>query len=224
MSRIFLIMRVISSISVGFSLLFLVYCIYEKFSGYFSSCKEIMTSLVGGLFKIATVILSIGLCCTIFLNASFQQKIGLYNYNLLKEGTYCFNIKVISSYDNEDLEGNIYPAQIHISHEDDEIEGDYFDKHRTKINIFLDAIYINDTILKFDNFEYDMPISVNKEFYAVDNEENEYDLKLLDKHAYSKHVKETNNCTKINILFLLIESFSIIFAIRALLLIKKEDL
>ena len=95
MSRIFLIMRVISSISVGFSLLFLVYCIYEKFSGYFSSCKEIMTSLVGGLFKIATVILSIGLCCTIFLNASFQQKIGLYNYNLLKEGTYCFNIKYI---------------------------------------------------------------------------------------------------------------------------------
>lgn len=224
MNRLFLIMRAISFISVGFSLLFLVNCIYEKFSGYFTSCKEIMTSLVGSFFRIATVILSIGLCCTIFLNASFQQKIGLYNYNLLKEGTYCFNIKVVSSYNNEKLKGNIYPAKIHISHEDDEIEGDYFDKHRTKINIFLDAIYVNNTIIKFDNFEYDIPISVNKKFYAIDNEENEYDLILLDKHAYSKHVKETNNCTKINILFLLIESFSIIFAIRALLLMKKEDL
>ena len=223
MGRIFLIMRVISLISIGFSLLFLVNCIYEKYDGGFTSCKEIMTSLVGGLFKIVTVILSIGLCCTIFLNSSFQQKIGLYNYRLLKEGTYCFNVKIISAYSNSKLEGNVYPAKILIRHGDEYLDGDYFDKHRSKINILLDTIYVNDDAIKFDMFEGES-IEMGKKFYTIDENEQEYDLMLLNQHAYSTHVKETNNCTTINVLFLMLEMFVIIFALRAVLSIRKEDL
>ena len=129
------------------------------------------------------------------------------NLKLKPEGTYCFYVEATRNYSKT----YTLPAQIRIEKESEEVgEG----KERTYTYYYIEkVIFSNGGYLDTGDLG---SVEINEASYFYDNEDNEWELVLLNEHAYSPNVKETNNATWFDISFLSLEIISISILIYAL--------
>ena len=204
----------------SFSILIILYYIYKAIKVFFKKQKwtfkewidEIgieLYSLAGKWSQIILIVSSIALLLT---NTTIHQFVGINNLKLKPEGTYCFYVEATRNY------GKTYtlPAQIRIEKESEEVgEG----KERTYTYYYIEkVIFSNGGYLNTEDLER---VEIDESSYFYDDEDNEWELILLNEHAYSPNVKETNNATWFDITILSIEIISISILLYALLKNKE---
>lgn len=210
------------SFVAGFSILIVLYYTYQAIKGFFKKEKwtfkewidEIGCELYGLAGKWSQLVLIVSAIALLLTNTTIHQFVGINNLKLKPEGTYCFYVEATRNY------GKTYtlPAQIRIEKERDEVgEG----KERTYTYYYIEkVIFSNGGYLDTENLDR---VEINEASYFYDNEDNEWELVLLNEHAYSPNVKETNNATWFGITFLSLEIFSISILLYALFKVKTEE-
>jgi hypothetical protein len=155
-------------------------------------------------------ILIVALVSTLLTNTAVHQFVGVYNLNILPEGTYCFYVEA-SQYG-----GKVYtvPAEVRVEKETDESD----DKRRTYTYYYIDRFFFSNgneiKLVALDSVE------INKSDYHIDSNGKEWDITLLNKHAYSPHVKETNYTDWLGITILAIEVIPLLFFL--IIFFRKE--
>ena len=202
------------SFVADFSILILIYYIWVgikqklSFSEWTSLIKYENSNLLGHYSQIILIIAAVAMLIT---NTAVHQLVGVNNLELKPEGTYCFYVEATRD------GGKTYtlPAQIRIEKETDEVaEG----KTRTYTYYHIEKVFFSNGGY-LDTVDTD-PVEINKSTYYYDGE-NDWSLVLLNEHAYSPNVEETNNATWPELLFLIFESACIGILLYSLL--KKEN-
>lgn len=152
-------------------------------------------------------LLMISLISTLLTNAAVHQIVGVHNLKIKPAGTYCFYVEA-SRFD-----GKTYtvPAEVKIEKETEEV-GD--NKERTYTYYYIKRLFFsNGTEIEIDVWD---SVQINKATYHTDSNGGEWELTLLNKHAYSPQIEETNNASWFDITILSIEVLSVAFLLFAL--------
>jgi hypothetical protein len=210
------ILRYISFVS-SLAILLVLYYVFKAIKGLFTGNKysfvewidEIGYELYSFPGKWSKVILITSFVAMLLTNTTVHQLVGINNLELKPEGTYCFYVKATSP------TGKSYtlPAQIRIEKETDEVG----EKTRTRTYFYIQKVYFtNGGYLDTDDGEPD-EIDQASYFYEDFDDYASWDLVLLNEHAYSPYVHETNNADWLDLTFLSIETISFIIVLVALL-------
>lgn len=190
------------------SVLLIIYYTYDGIKdfikGYRYSFNEWVDKIgndINGLAgKYTTIIMVISTIAMIITNTAMHQLVGVNDLRLKPTGTYCFYVEATK------YGGKTYtlPAQIRIETEIEEVSEN---SSRTYRYYFVDkVIFSNGGYLNTENME---SIEINDRSRFYDNNDDEWELVLLNKHAYSPYVVETNNATWLDLMFLMIRVISI---------------
>ena len=203
------------SLVADFSILIILYYTYQAIKGFFKKQKwtfkewidEIGSEIYGLAGKWSQIILIVSSIALLLTNTTIHQFVGINNLKLKPEGTYCFYVEATSSY------GKTYtlPAQIRIEKESEEVgEG----KERTYTYYYIEkVVFSNGGYLNTEDLE---SVEINESSYFYDDEDNKWELTLLNEHAYSPNIKETNTATWFDITFLSLEIISMSILLYAL--------
>ena len=159
------------------------------------------------------VFLIISLIATLTTNTAFHQLVGIHNLKIKPEGTYCFYVEA-SPY-----KGKVYtvPAEIRIEKETKEIG----DKTQTYTYYYIERlVFSNGTEIQIDVWD---SVEINKSAYHMDSTGDEWNLTLLNKHAYSPLIEENNNADWFGVTVLAIEVLSVAFLLFAMCWKNNED-
>lgn len=217
---IYRILTYVSSITSSICFILLVYHIYQAIRGacqrnafsidyYLRKIRDEVQSFLG---TISTVILVISLFGTLITNAAVHQILGVHNLKLLPEGTYCFYVEA------RQYGGKTYtlPAQIAIEKKSVEVSDE---KTKTYTYYHIEKVFFsNGGYIDANDGE---PDQIGNASYLFDSNDDEWELVLLNEHAYSPCVIETNNAQWIDVIFLLINVLSISIVLFAMC--KKEN-
>ena len=143
-----------------------------------------------GFGRFTKPLLIAALASVILTNTAVHQFIGLYNLNILPVGTYCFYVEASQP------GGKVYtvPAEVVIDDETNYYIKRFFFSNGNEIKLVeLDSVEINESD------------------YHIDYEGEDWKITLLNKHAYSPHVKETNHTNWLGITILSIEVIPLLF-------------
>lgn len=178
-----------------------------SFQEWTSVIKREVYEFLGGYAQAALIIGLIAMLCS---NAAVHQIVGIHNLKLKPEGTYGFYVEAI----RDDGKTYTLPAQIRVEKEIDEVaEG----KRRTFTYYYIEKVYFSNG--GYLNTKGTDPIDVNESTYYYDGEDG-WSLVLLNEHAYSPQIQETNNITAVSIVLLALRSISIAMLLYSLC--KKE--
>ena len=157
--------------------------------------------------KYAKPLLIVALLSTLLTNTAVHQFFGIYNLKILPAGTYCFYVEA-SQFGEKNY---TVPAAVKIEKETEEV-GD--NKERTYTYYYIERFFFSNG----NEIELDVrdSVEINKSAYHIDSNGDEWELTLLNKHAYSPQIKETNNANWIIITFLSIEVISVLFLLFAM--------
>lgn len=162
------------------------------FSRWADEISSISEKHIGSFRKPLLIISILGILIT---NAAVHQIVGIHNLKLLPEGSYCFYVEA------HQQGGNTYvlPASVEVVRERiDRDEG----RSKTRSYYYIKSIlFSNGGWLDADDGEADR-IGKPSDFW---DGEYDWELTLLNEHAYSPRIQETNNADWLDILFLLIE-------------------
>lgn len=213
---IYNILKAVSSIAVTLCTLIGGYCIWKVIKGFFqgqklsiSDCiapiRDLVGNLAGGITK---PLLIVSLIATIITSTAIHQLVGIHNLQLKPEGTYCFYVEATR------YGGNTYvlPAQIRVEKDTEEVsEG----RNKTFTYYYIEKVFFSNG--GWIDTEESEPIDINESSYYYDYDaDDEWELVLLNEHAYSPYVPETNNADWLDVTFLLIKVISIGFSLFAL--------
>ncbi|MBE6742078.1 MAG: hypothetical protein E7570_07230 [Ruminococcaceae bacterium] len=205
------------------SLILVLFFIYEGVSvirtydkgDRLKSWIHIMGRDINNFFgKMVVPLLVILLISTVCTSTAFLQIVGINNLELKPEGTYCFYVKAKNRNDKTyDL-----PAKIRVVKEETEYSDD---KTKTDTYYYLERVY-------FPNGEYlDTsclnPVTINKVTYYFDNEGKIWNITLLNKHAYSQYVTETNNASWYMVTLLLIKTVIQLIVLYSVLIYNRKN-
>ena len=175
-----------------------------SFKEWISDIKYEVQNFAGNF---TNVFLIISLIATLLTNTAIHQLVGIHNLKLKPEGTYCFYVEA------HRYGGKTYtlPAQIRVEKETDEVsEG----KTRTYTYYYIEKVFFsNGGWLDAEDYE---PDSINEPSYHYESKGDGWELVLLNEHAYSPNVEETNNADWFGITVMLLEVLSISFLLYAL--------
>lgn len=219
---IYRLLRYVSSISVTICVITLGYYIFTairslvqkqriSFSQWIEQIKIEVQGFAGNFTK---VFLIVSLIAVLVTNTTLHQLVGIHNLKIKPEGTYCFFVEASQSV------GKTYtvPAEIKIVKETEEV-GD--DKERTYTYYYIKRfIFSNGTEIEIDVWD---DVQINKSAYHIDTNGDEWELTLLNKHAYSPKIEETNNADWFGITFLVIEVLPVAFLLFALCWRNKNN-
>lgn len=166
---------------------------------------EIKNEVDSWFGKYAKPFLIVALLSTLLTNTAVHQFVGIYNLKILPAGTYCFYVEA------SQFGGKTYtvPAEVTIEKETEEVG----DKERTYTYYYIERFFFsNGKEIELDVWDY---VEINKSAYHIDSNGDEWELTLLNKHAYLPQIKETNNANWISITFLIIEIISVLFLLFA---------
>lgn len=217
---IYRILTYVSSIAASICVILVGYYIYQairrafkkeafSFSYWLGEIRDTAQSFAG---NISTGLLVISLVGALITNTAVHQMVGIHNLELLPEGTYCFYVQACQ------YGGKTYtlPAQIEIEKESVEVSDE---KSKTYTYYYIEKVYFsNGGYIDADDGEHDR---IGKTSYLYDSNDDEWELVLLNEHAYSPYISETNNAQWIDILFLMINVLPISVVLYAVC--KKEN-
>ncbi len=152
------------------------------------------------------VFLIISMIAILITNTALHQIVGIHNLKIKPEGTYCFYVEASR------LGGKTHtvPAEIKIEKETEEVG----DKERTYTYYYIERLaFPNGTEIEIDVWD---SVQINKSAYHIDSNGDEWELTLLNKHAYSPQIEETNNADWFSISILAIETLSVAFSLFVL--------
>lgn len=209
------------SFVADFSILIVLYYVFKVIKGWFQKDHWTFNEWIGTigyeLYEIAgkasNIIGIISVIALLLTNTTIHQLVGVNNLKLKPEGVYCFFVEVTK------LGGETctLPAQIRIEKETDDSD----DRTKAHKYYYIEKVFFsNGESIYVDDFE---PDEIDEPSYYHDVYDNEWKLILLNEHAYSPEIKETNNANWFNIIFLLIEVLSISVILYALYKNDIED-
>lgn len=215
---IYNILKYVSSAASTICIISTGYYIYllirERFSlnEWLDAIKHGVHSFAGSKTK---AILIFSLLATVITNTTLHQLVGIHNLHLKPEGTYCFYVEA------KRYNGKTYtlPAQISIERETEDVSDE---KTKTYTYYYIEKVYFsNGGWLDTSGNE---PVEIGESSYHYDYDaDDEWELVLLNEHAYSPYVAETNNADWLNITFMLIEALPVSFLLYALCRREKTD-
>ncbi len=201
------------------SILIILYYTFQAVCSLFRKQKlafgewidKIGRELYGLAGKWSQVILTISAIALLLTNTTIHQIVGINNLELKPDGTYCFYVEATNNY------GKTYtlPAQIRIEKQQQEERGE----ERTYTYFYIEKIiFSNGGYLNTEDLDN---VEISKPSYFYDGD-NEWELVLLNEHAYSPDIKETNHANWANITFLSLEIISISIMLYALFKSAKQ--
>lgn len=190
----------VATIVAAFCIFGVVCCVWSALSKrmYFFECAQTLDSLVNSLIgTLRLPLLAIGLLGVLITNAAVHQLVGIHNLELKPEGTYCFYVEAHRE------GGNTYtlPAEIEVSDTESQTHTNYYIKK---------VLFSNGSWLDADDGE---PDDIGKPSAFFDDD-SDWELTLLNEHAYSPLVKETDNADWLDITFLLINLSAVAMFLR----------
>lgn len=135
-------------------------------------------------------------------SAATLDVVGIHDLRLKPEGQYCFFVEA----QRENGKTYTLPAQVRVNTFDGR---DYYVEK---------VFFSNGGWLEFHNEDY---IDIGESAYFYENDE-EWRVKLLNEHAYSPHVTETNNAEGGDIIQMLAETIPVLFLLCACVIPLKE--
>ena len=199
---IYYVLYFIGIIVSGFCMLGIVCCVWSTLSKrmYFCECAHSLDSLANSLIgNIRLPLLAIGLLGALIISPTVHQLVGIHDLELKPQGTYCFYVEAHRE------GGNTYilPAEVAVVKETFEVSET---KSETHTYFFIQRVFFsNGGWLDTDDGNSDI-IDEASLFY---DDDNKWELTLLNEHAYSPLVKETDNADWLDITFLLIKLSSV---------------
>lgn len=203
-----------------FPILIVLYYVFKAIQGLFNKRKWTFNEWIevirrelygfaGNWTKNLIIASSIALLLT---NSAIHQLVGVNNIRIKPEGTYCFYVEATRN----GSKTYTLPAQIRIEeYEEDEDER----TKRVYRYYYIERVYFsNGGYLDTEDLD---DVSINNPTVFYDNDDNEWELVLLNEHAYTPEVKETNNASWFSLSLLFIESASIIIILYTLSKSKK---
>lgn len=176
-----------------------------SFDAWSAHLKELVLGLVGNA---AIIFLIVALIATPITSTAIHQLVGIHNLELKPDGEYCFYVKVSCSTD----ESYTLPAQIiKVTESFEAGEG----KSVKQTKYYIRRVFLaNGGYL--DNKDGD-PVKIGESCSYYDSKtEEELSFVLLNEHAYSPYVEETNNANWLNSILLVIKLALISFNLYAL--------
>lgn len=164
--------------------------------------------------KYAKPLLMVALISTLLTNTTVHQIVGIYNLKILPAGTYCFYVEA------HRIGGKTYtiPSEVKIEKETEEV-GD--NRERTYTYYYIERLFFsNGTEIEIDVWD---SVQINESAYHTDSNGEEWELTLLNKHAYSPQMEETNNTDWFGVTLLVIEVLSVAFLLFAMYWKKSNE-
>ena len=110
------------------------------------------------------------------------------------------------------------PAQVRIEKETEEVDDN---KSRTYTYYYIEKLFFtNGEVLDIEEWD---SVEINKTSFHTDSDGNEWDLTLLNKHAFSPYAEETNNADWFDITILTLEVMSMVFLLYAFFRKEKNN-
>ena len=175
---------------------------------------DIQKELCSWFGKNTKPLLIVALASTLLTNTAVHQIVGIHNLKLKPAGTYCFYIEASR------LGGKTYtvPAEIKIEKETEEV-GD--SKSRTYTYYYIERFFFsNGTEIELNVWD---SVQIKEASYHTDSNGDEWELTLLNKHAYSPQIEETNNADWFGITILAIEVLPVVFFLFTIYWKNKDN-
>lgn len=170
--------------------------------------RQFQDNVSGFWGDIAKPFLILALIATLITNTAIHQIVGIHNLELKPDGVYCFYVEASRSSEKS----YTLPAQILVVTESFEA-GEGRNVNRRKYYI-QQVFFSNGGYLDTNECE---SIEIGEACCYYDtNTDDEWDLVLLNEHAYSPHVVESNNANWLNTILLVVKLSSISFTLYVL--------
>ena len=150
------------------------------------------------------LILSLLVIISLLFNDTLHQLVGIHNLKYKSEGQYCFYVDA----QNENGKTYTLPAKIRVECDDDR-------------QYYVEAVYFANG--GFLSFYGEDPVKIN-ETVSMYDEDTEWNITLLNEHAYSPYVSETDNTQVGDFILIFVNVIPIIFlALLSFLPLMAED-
>lgn len=197
-SLIYSVLNLLSSIVYPFCIFLLVCYIWDAlknrtpFSKWADQINTYAKTYLGN-FRIP--LLAFSLLGILITTPAVHQLAGIHDLDLKPEGTYCFYVEA----QQHNGDAYVLPAQIDVVKEKIEVDEG---RSKTRTYYYIENVYFsNGGYLDASDGEND---AIGQPSVFFDGE-NYWELTLLNEHAYSPYVQETDNADWLDIVFLLLK-------------------
>ena len=164
-----------------------------------------LRSMAGNFTMPMTILI---ILASLITNPAIHQIVGVHNLELKPEGTYCFYVEAT----NEKGKTYVLPAKVEAVNETIDVSPERTKTYRiyyVRTVYFSNGGYLN---------TYDMDsLDIGDHSWHETYDGDEWKIRLLNKHAYSPEIEETNNATSEDIASLIVELLIPAFFLFALL-------
>ena len=158
------------------------------FRDYDDNLIDRMLMFFGQKFVIAFFVISF--FASILSYPGFHQLIGLHNLEFEETGTHCYFVTISNEKHSYTL-----PAEISIEEESTDTS------HKIR-RYYIEKVYFsNGGFLQFDERDY---VQIGKTYSFYDQDEQLWDCVLLNQHAFSPYIQETNHAPWYSVVFFFI--------------------
>ena len=216
-------MNLAAVIVMGLCWLMLICCAWEVIKNRTSKesfsikryVKEINNQTLGVLGSFAKPILIVALIANIVTDTTVHQLVGVHSLPSKPTGTYCFYVEA-SRYG-----GKTYtlPAEIRVEIETEDVGND---KTETRKCYYIEKVFFSNGGWLDTADLYSIEINETVHFCDYDTDD-EWKLTLINKHAYTPYVTETDNATPADVARMLADNFPIAFVLFALCRKEHSD-
>ena len=172
----------------------------QSFEVWSEQYKKNVSGLRG---NIAKPFLIVALIATLITSTAIHQLVGIHNLQLKPDGVYCFYVEATRF----SKKSYTLPAQVKVETESLEVsEG----KEEKRTNYYIERVFFpNGGYLDIEDSD---PVKIGGSCYYHDMDtDDEWAFVLLNEHAYSPYVTESNNASWLNIILLAAKLLSISF-------------
>lgn len=187
---------------------------FKKDFSFTAWIYDIQSEMCSWFGKYTKPLLIVALASTLLTNTAVHQLVGIHNLKIKPTGTYCFYVEASRSGERT----YTVPAEIEIEKETEEV-GD--GKERTYTYYYIKRFFFsNGTEIELDVWD---SVQINEASYHTDSNGDEWELTLLNKHAYSPQIEETNNADWFGITILAVEVLPIAFFLLIMYWKNKDN-
>lgn len=181
----------------------------KSFAYYLMRVQSKVYNIAEGFTPMILVLIIVS---TLVTSEVAQQIIGIHNLETKSNGIYCFYVAASQN----GGESYTLPARIRIATETyDDHDGK---NHKTTVYYIEKVYFPNGSFLEIGDSQ---AVRINESAQHYTSDGDEWSLTLLNKHAYSPYVEETNRLSPVNISLLVIRLSSTTFVLYACL--RKES-